>query len=193
MEIAAAVIECSIIITMTTHIYEFNGVLYLQCAGGAIGLRLTAALANLVIAFYDQTLETLLKREGISLNLKFRFVDDSRVGLRPIRAGWRWVNGGMTFKKEWIDEDLELNQQERTTKVIKEALNSICEYLVFTTEDALDYEDSKLPTLDCKIWLENYKICYCFFEKPQVPNRTLQEGTALSKTKPGIKLDPKRS
>ena len=181
-KIAAAVLECCIIITMCSHLYMFNGILYLQCVGGAIGLRLTAALANLVMAFYDQALEELLSREGISLNLKFRFVDDGRLGLRPVRAGWRWYNGGMMYKKEWVAEDLNLSQQERTKKAIHGALNSICEYLVFTTEDGLDYEDGKLPTLDCKIWVEGSKILYSFYEKPQVPNRTLQEGTALSRT-----------
>ena len=87
----------------------------------------------------------------------------------------------MMYKKEWVAEDLNLSQQERTKKAIHGALNSICEYLVFTTEDGLDYEDKKLPTLDCKIWVEGCKILYSFYEKPQVPNRTLQEGTALSR------------
>ena len=40
----------------------------------------------------------------------------------------------------------------------------------------------KLPTLDCQLWVNDYKIIYEFYEKPQVANRTLQSDTALSRT-----------
>ena len=88
----------------------------------------------------------------------------------------------MCYNEEWIEEDMILGPQKRTTRVIHSILNSICSYLTFTTEDHEDFESKKLPTLDCQIWVENEKILYDFFEKPQVPNRTLQEGTALSRT-----------
>ena len=40
----------------------------------------------------------------------------------------------------------------------------------------------KLPTLDTKLWwdADEGKIRYTFYEKPTVPNRTLQKETALS-------------
>ena len=50
--IVATVVEIGIILAMGTHLYSFNGVTYIQCVGGPIGLRLTAALANLIMCFY---------------------------------------------------------------------------------------------------------------------------------------------
>ena len=38
------------------------------------------------------------------------------------------------------------------------ASSFVVEYLNFTTEDCEDYTNNKLPTLDCEIWVENYKI-----------------------------------
>ena len=42
----------------------------------------------------------VLRQEGIPANIKFRFVDDGGVGLRPIRVGCRWETGGMCYNEE---------------------------------------------------------------------------------------------
>ena len=180
--ITAAVIETAVIVTMNTHLYSFMGHTYIQLSGGPIGLRLTAALAGLVMAFFDKALDKLLEREKILTNLKFRYVDDGRLGLRPVRSGWRWCNGGVRYNPDWCEEDDLLGPQKRTTHLINGALNSLVEYLHFTTEDHLDYECHKLPTLDCQIWIECNKIMFDFYEKPQVPNTLLQATTALAKS-----------
>ena len=88
----------------------------------------------------------------------------------------------MEYNQDWVEEDELLGPQKRTTHVIHGILNSIREYLVFTTEDQEDYSERKLPTLDCRLWVEQGVILYDFYEKPQVPNRTLQNGTALART-----------
>ena len=62
-------------------------------------------------------------------------------------------------------------------------LNAVVNYFRFTTEDCSQYPNSKLPTLDCELWVD-YKlkaILYNFYEKPQVSNRMLLAGTALAK------------
>ena len=89
-KVVATVIETGIIVTMGTHIYSFNGKTYIQLKGGPIGLRLTAALANLVMCFFFITFRQILEREMVDINLAFRFVDDSRYGLRPFAPGWKW-------------------------------------------------------------------------------------------------------
>jgi hypothetical protein len=48
-----------------------------------------------------------------------RFVDDARVFIYPVRAGWRWENGEMWFKKEWQEEDSLLSPTERTKRVVR--------------------------------------------------------------------------
>ena len=180
--IVATMMEIGILVVMSTHLYTFNGVTFIQLLGGPIGLRLTAALANLVMAYFDRALKLLLLRENIKVPLSFRFVDDSRFGLQPIRPGWRWESGRLIFKESEVEKDIAVGPQRRTTLIMNEILNSIVEYLKFTTEDNEDFENNKLPTLDCQIWIENGKIMHQFYEKPQVPNRMLLHNTALSAT-----------
>ena len=88
----------------------------------------------------------------------------------------------MVFNREWIEEDEQLGPQKRTTEVLNGALNCLVDYLRFTTEDHTDFENAKLPTLDCQIWVEGYGIKHEFYEKPQVPNHTLMSDTALSRS-----------
>ena len=47
--IVAAVVEISVNVVMSTHVYTFCGNYYLQVDGGPIGLRSTASLAPLIM------------------------------------------------------------------------------------------------------------------------------------------------
>ena len=63
-------------------------------------------------------------------------------------------------------------------------MNSISQYLQFTPESESLMSGEKLPTLDTKIWgcNDNERIMFEYYEKPNVPNRTLQKYTALSQS-----------
>ena len=179
-KIIATMVEIGIVTTMSTHLYTFNGIIYVQLSGGPIGLRLTAALANLVMAFFDRALREVLMREHIKILISFRYVDDGRLGMKPISPGWRWTDGRLQFHKDKVNDDQKVSPQKRTTLLINDILNSIVSYLKFTTEDCEDFDNHKLPTLDCELWVENHKIMYNFYEKPQVSNRLLLKSTALA-------------
>ena len=181
-KIVGIVLEIGVIAAMGTHLYTFNEITYIQLQGGPIGLRLTAALAALVMCYFDKTLSSLLDRERIKTLLSFRYVDDSRLGLRPINPGWRWKGNKLEFVRELVEEDIEIGPQRRTTNVVKDILNSIVTYLKFTTEDCEDFQSGKLPTLDCELWVVDNEIRYQFYEKPQCSNRLLLKNTALSAT-----------
>ena len=44
--------------------------------------------------------------------------------------------------------------EARTTRVLKEILNSLERDIQFTTESPEDFETKKLPTLDFQIWVQ---------------------------------------
>ena len=60
------------------------------------------------------------------------------------------------------------------------AMNSLLKFLKFTMEIAEQFEDGKLPTLDTKIWMENRRVWYMFFEKPMAANVLIQAESPLS-------------
>ena len=59
-------------------------------------------------------------------------------------------------------------------------MNFILDFLTFTKESPSDFDDRKLPTLDFKIWIENGRIWYQFFQKLMSNNVVIQERSALS-------------
>ena len=108
----------------------------------------------------------------------FRYVDDIRVYLKPIRACWKWKN------KRWELDQTVVNKQgdlEHTVRELGKSMNDIWKFLSFTTESELDFDNKYLPTLDFATKVnDNGFISYKFFSKPMSSNLVLQKGTALS-------------
>ena len=108
--------------------------------------------------------------------------------MRPLAEGWCWSNERKRFEfsKEHEEEDFVsgITDQARTTKEMVAAMSSLCEFLQFEGEEGGMFSNSRLPTLDTEIWLDEVsgKVCYAFFEKPTCPNRVVQKGHRLVRT-----------
>ena len=72
------------------HVYEFGGALYLQKKGGPIGLRLSGAVAALVMIVWDGEVIRLVKENRMAMELLERYVDDGDVFMQVFEKGWRW-------------------------------------------------------------------------------------------------------
>ena len=183
-KIVACVLEIAINTVMSMHVYTFCGRVFVQADGGPIGLRCTACLAALLMKLWDVTWIKLLDREGIDIYDFFRYVDDNRCFLRPIAEGWRWNGENFQYSDTWYEEDIlsELTDQERTTRELVSAMNSLIDFLQFEGEESGQFENYRLPTLDTEIWVceETGLLKHSFFEKTTCPNRVLQKATALS-------------
>ena len=181
-KILARVDETAVLVCMGSHVYRFNGDLYIQCRGGPIGMRFTASLASVVMKFWDIKWIELLRRENIKFDMYLRYVDDCRLFLPIINKGWAWKNNMMVYSDQQRIDD-ECSQEpdiSRTTKIITAAMCSLTRFLVFTGEDCMMFEGRKLPTLDTSLWVEDNKVIkYIFYEKPTVGNRVLMKETAL--------------
>ena len=178
--------EAIIDVVMSTHVYKFGNKYFLQHQGGPIGLRSTASLASLIMKIWDMSWRLLLEKEKIDLKMYKRYVDDSRCFLRPIVEGWRWSveNKRFEFSKQHEDEDVlsGLTDQARTTRELVLAMSSTCEFLQFEGEEGGMFANSRLPTLDMEIWVDevSQRVCHSFYEKPTCPNRVVQKDSALS-------------
>ena len=75
------------------HLYKFGGTTYHQAQGGPIGLCGTCAIAKLNMQMFDKKWEHRLMGVGIRNWRRMRYVDNGRLALPPIKAGWRWSNG----------------------------------------------------------------------------------------------------
>ena len=108
-------------------------------------------------------------------------MDDGRVILYGLRAGWRWHDGGLWFCKQWEVEDCTNTSTERTKCAIGESMKGITMCLDFTVETGEEYDSDWLPTLDMSMKVRGDNIIlYKFFEKPTSSKLCLQSGNALS-------------
>ena len=107
--VMAEVLRLSVEFMYDTHIYTFGGRCYKQKEGGPIGLRSTCALARVVMARWDMKWKAAVKSRNIQVEDDGRYVDDERAFLYPLRAGWRWEDGDLWFRKEWEQEDIYLS------------------------------------------------------------------------------------
>ena len=181
----ATIIQIVVLVMMSTHVYSFDGKIFLQQEGGPIGLRSTCAVARVVMNEWDMAWLERMESNNIVIRKGERYMDDLRVFLRAIKPGWRWLEGGLYHCETWRMEDCSDGRSKcrRTGNVLLASMNDIMDFLVFTLEIHEDFEDQKLPTLDTVIYMEAGRtIHFEFFQKPMSSNLVLQASTALSET-----------
>ena len=180
----AASLDIGVRTAFENHLYQFGGKIYHQKVGGPIGLRVTMAAARVVMGEWGEKLLTILKDEGMEALLSALYVDDARLVVPIIERGIRWDNKRkkLTHKQEWLDEDLEMNDSDtrRTSKVIREIMNSVFRDINFEMEISEDFATNRLPTLDFEMWMEENKIRYSFFEKAMKTPYCIMEPSAMA-------------
>ena len=182
--VVSRVVELAVIVCMNSHVYSFGQDLFVQQSGGPIGMRFTAALASIVMKMWDLWWEKLMEREGLWWDLYVRYVDDCRLFLPSISKGWFWNGTKFSFSREREEEDIAigLSDEQRTTKIISEAMCSLVEFLKFTGEDSSMFDDNTLPTLDTALWVSEGQVKYKFYEKPTCSNQVVHRDTALPRS-----------
>ena len=179
--VVSEVLRLGVEMMFSTHCYSFGGKVYRQTEGGPIGLRSTCAVARVVMARWDQKFKSRLEQVNIKSELDGRYVDDGRLVLYPLRAGWRWHRGGLWYREDWEVQDSVLSDIERTKRAVYGAMQGLTACLSFTVETEEDFHDGWLPTLDIKLKVtEENQVAYTFLSKPTASNKCLQADTALN-------------
>ena len=169
----------------THHVYCFGGENYLQSDSGPIGLRITMAVARLVMSEWGERMRDILTDAGIKVFLEGSFVDDIRYVTSPIPNGVRWSQQEkkFVFKEEWFQEESEFSPARRKKKTSEElcfAMNSIFPNIKFTVEVEDDFESKRLPTLDAELFFEGNFLRFSFYEKPMKNPYCIMKSSAMS-------------
>ena len=130
-KIVSKVVEAVVLVCMGTHVYTFGDKVFLQCDGGPIGMRFTAALANLVMKMWDQRWSDLLEREQVEYLMYARYVDDCRLILPLINKGWKWSGSCFEFTG-CTEEEERMPDSHYTTKELAKAMCSLVDFSRFT-------------------------------------------------------------
>ena len=179
-EIISEVVSLATKAMFKNHFYKFGGKIYHQARGGPIGLRGTCAVARIVMQLFDLKWGNILKDLGIVTWLNFRYVDDSRSLLPPIKPGWRWVGGQLVYTKRWEMEDSHVSGELRTKEILRATLMGVVDYLKFTVESGEEYVDGWLPTLDVSLKVDkDNSVQFKFFEKDTCSRKTVHKDSAM--------------
>jgi len=171
----ATSLEIAVKFLFSNHLYMFGGQTFRQSDGGSIGMRATMSISRLVMGEWGEKIREILKESNIKTFLEALYVDDLRYVLSCLPHGWRWSQDEkkFIFKEEWEQEDDlsgESNVKRMSTEVCK-AMNSVYSFLNFTVETEEDFPNSRLPSLDTELFMEDVpgkkrqKINFSFFEK----------------------------
>ena len=167
--LVARMAEIGVRTLFTNFCYSFGGHDYLQQAGGPIGMRLTMAASRLVMHDWAEQYQQKLMDAGLDILLLSFYVDDNRQATTPLPMGVRYETetGKFEYRDAWKieDEDLSISGTERMMRECIKAMNSINQDLTFTVEWAGEFDNSRLPTLDFSMWIEQGLICHTYYEK----------------------------
>ena len=172
----------SVEISISNHMYRFNGTMYKQEDGGPIGAELSQAIARLVMVWWDKQFLKLCNEIGIEVDLYTRYVDDSNLAVIPHQPGTRFIEGSLQVMPQYVQQDMEKGTDKFTGELLREVANSVIPMLKFEEDVCSNHYDGRLPILDLKVWIEKSeketKINHTFYRKPMATKFTLMENTA---------------
>ena len=123
-------------------------------------------------------------------DVKYRFVDDSRIVCKGIKDGWAWVDGKMVYSKVKEEEDKKSTESvaQKTAKEVRKILDSFRPELKSTMETCDDFENKRCATLDYEMYFENDKngipkIKYSYFEKSVCKPTVINKDSVLGRGK----------
>ena len=91
--IVATVVQIGVLAMMNTHVYSFDGEMYLQTEQST----------------WDARWKNLLNQNNFKVMAVDRYMDDIRSFMKSLRPGWRWHGGHLCYTESWRLEDLRLD------------------------------------------------------------------------------------
>ena len=168
---------------MKNHIYEFDGKLYRQVSGGAIGLELTGEVAKIYMSWWDRQFLGKLQELSITLILYKRYVDDINNSVRYPGDGCMIRDGNLVIDDVKAEIDKNKNRDEVTMDLLKEIGNTIHNSIQLTNDYPSKNTDERLPTLDLRVWIEEKDgkriIMYEYYRKEVSTKTTIHARSAL--------------
>ena len=155
-------------VVFSTHVYEFDGTLYLQLEGGPTGLRSSGPLSRLFMDQWALDMKALEKRSKelfitnpvryapLKTHLRTKYVDDVATAIDKFREGTRWNPEERTFTWSVEDQarDKGADMESITMEEYSKAASQAIQCLNFTWDCPNKRASKKMPVLDTQLWVE---------------------------------------
>ena len=182
-------------VTITSHLYQFGGRLYLQRRGGPIGLRLTEALVRAVTQKFSREFKKAPNKLELELLLNKLYADDLNAAAEPVGkyVKLNQENGNLFLSTTPLSMPLppDWDQEAHTAALFRDIANSVMPNSIVMVEDtASRHGNKKLPILDMEMWMEKEKIIHQFYAKPMTSKSVISARSAFTlKEKKNILLE----
>ena len=162
-------LKISIRIVLQNHIFKFNGKLYQQNKGGAIGVGLAGEVANLFMVWWDRQFKIKLENENIPLKMYSRYVDDIETVVKAVQC--------------------ESGENDKATMEKLQILaNSIHPSIKVTIAYPSESPNRRMPVLDLEQWMDEIEIngqrkqqiIFSHYMKPVSNRKVIGRHSALS-------------
>ena len=184
----ALLLELMVIKVMGNHVYCFNGTNKLQLEGGPIGLKLSGAVAKVVMLSWSRrfraaTTTSLSSFANFDLYMLQFYVDDTMVATEELEPGCRFVKeeGKVRVVEEEVEGDKLVASDVRTARVLNDIGNTIFSFLQFTIDCPSEHNSGWMPLLATEVKVaEDNTIDYRFYEKPISSKYVMMRNSAMS-------------
>ena len=164
---------------MENHVYCMGDKIFLQKAGGPIGLELTGAVSRAFMARWDRLYLEKVRKAGGDMKLFERYVDDSnQIGVAP-PVGAKYDPGVGKIVTRYEEGDESIPSDERLARVLLDIANSIMPCVQMEADWPSKNEDRRMPILDMKVWMgKEGDVIYSHYEKPVSSKTVLHSRSA---------------
>ena len=183
-KILAKCLELMVLACMNNHTYQFKDSIRLQTKGGAIGLKVTQALARLYMMWWDQKFLESANRAGAQIKMYKRYVDDTNIILKGLAASVKWDQASMSLKSTTEIADDQEAIDVRTAREIRRMANGIAESIQWEEAVPSKSPQGKLAILDLQCWPSESSetgttIYYEFYRKPMANRQVMLYKSAM--------------
>ena len=142
-------------------------------------------------AKFVERLKKIQENSNKDLNLKLIleaysiYVDDQSSVQKPTPIGAKYVpeEQKIVIDEEQIEKDTGLEKDKRTANLMTQIANSIDPSIKMEASVPSDFENKKLPLLNCQVWVENSEngpqIRYEHYSKPMASQLEIQNDSAM--------------
>ena len=106
-----------------------------------------------------------------------RYIDDVNAVTEAVPPGTEYTAGKLVVNPEKAERDSTRPEDLITMEVVRDIANDIDDMIKFTIDVPTNHSDGKMPVLDLKVWLEDNKIRYTFYEKPMKSSKVIEKNS----------------
>ena len=184
-------LETAVLAVMENHMYRYNNTVRKQKDGGPIGLRISGALARLVMMRWANDLKSVVTQakqdipemSNYKIHLLKIYVDDTNIVCNALPPGITYDNNlkKLVLHQDAVENDIRTLNDVRTAQTYQSIADDILPYIKTTYDCPSNHSDGWMPVLDVKVRIREREVQFAHYRKPMCDSRLILARSAHSR------------